>query len=151
MLIAHEMAHIKHRDPIVSFVRSLSIQAGLGIILGNTDANILGSAGIFTILHFSREMETEADKQAFAVIADIYGHVGGASDLFGLIAEVMKKEGMDEQPAIFSSHPLDDMRIQTMKDMAQENGWDLDAKRTPLPAKFAQWLKETEDKEESTD
>ncbi len=144
MLIAHEMAHIKHRDPIVSFVGSLSIQAGLGIILGNADANILGSAGIFTILHFSREMETEADKQAFAVIADMYGHVGGASDLFGLIADVMKKEGMGEQPAIFSSHPLDDMRIRTMQDMAQENAWAREGKRTPLPAEFNQWLEDEE-------
>ncbi len=149
MLIAHEMAHIKHRDPIVSFGRSLSIQAGLGIILGNADASILGGAGIFTILHFSREMETKADIEAFKVIADIYGHVGGASDLFGLIADVMQQEGMRQQPAIFSSHPLDEIRIETMKNLAQLNGWGLDGKRTPLPAKFSQWLKETvQEKEE---
>ncbi len=147
MLIAHEMSHIKHRDPIVSFGRSLSIQAGLGILLGNTDATILGSAGIFTILHFSREMETEADIAAFAVLADIYGHVGGASDLLGLISEVMKKEGMSEQPAIFSSHPLDDKRIATMHSVAERNGWKLDGSRTPLPTKFAQWLQESEKKE----
>ena len=148
MLIAHEMAHIKHRDPVVSFGRAISVQAGLGILLGNTDASLLGSAGIFTILHFSREMETEADIEAFSVIADMYGHVGGASDLFALISNVMKKEGMAQQPAIFSSHPLDKMRIETMQKMSELNGWDLDGKRTPLPAKFAQWLKETEKEEE---
>jgi len=148
MLIAHEMAHIKHRDPIVSFGRALSVQAGLGILLGNTDAGLLGSAGIFTILHFSREMETEADVEAFRVIADMYGHVGGASDLFGLISKVMKKEGMAQQPAIFSSHPLDKMRIETMQNMAELNRWNLDGKRTPLPAKFSQWLKETIKEEE---
>ncbi len=151
MLIAHEMAHIRHRDPIVSFGRSLSVQAGLGILLGNTDASILGSAGIFTILHFSREMETEADIEAFAVVADIYGHVGGASDLFGLIADVMKQEGMSEQPAIFSSHPLDEMRIANMQELAQLNGWSLEGKRTPLPTKFAQWLKDTEKEEEGSE
>jgi Zn-dependent protease with chaperone function len=147
MLIAHEMAHIKHRDPIVSFGRSVSIQAGLAILLGNTDASILGSAGIFTILHFSREMETEADIEAFAVIADMYGHMGGASDLFGLIAEVMKREGVSQQPAVFSSHPMDDMRIATMEKIAASNGWRVKGKRTPLPAKFAQWLKDTEKEE----
>lgn len=144
MLIAHEMAHIKHRDPIVSFGRSVSIQAGLAILLGKSDASILGSAGIFTILHFSREMETEADIEAFAVIADMYGHVGGASDLFGLIADVMQKEGMGQQPAIFSSHPLDDMRIATMEKLANKNGWEVEGKRTPLPTNFAKWLKESE-------
>jgi Zn-dependent protease with chaperone function len=148
MLIAHEMAHIKHRDPIVSFGRSVSIQAGLGILLGNTDASILGSAGIFTILHFSREMETEADIEAFAIISDMYGHVGGASDLFVLIADVMKREGVSRQPAIFSSHPLDDMRVSTMKKMAAANGWNLEGKRTPLPKKFSQWLKDSEKKEQ---
>jgi Zn-dependent protease with chaperone function len=145
MLIAHEMAHIKHRDPIVSFGRSLTIQAGLAILLGRSDAGILGSAGIFTILHFSREMETEADIEAFAVIADMYGHVGGASDLFALIADVLQKEGMSQQPAIFSSHPLDDMRIATMEKIAGNNGWKLGGKRTPLPTNFAQWLKESEE------
>jgi Zn-dependent protease with chaperone function len=148
MLIAHEMAHIKHRDPIVSFGRSVSIQAGLGILLGSTDASILGSAGIFTILHFSREMETEADVAAFAVIADMYGHVGGASDLFGIIADVLKREGVSQQPAIFSSHPLDEMRIATMKSKARVNGWQTDGERTPLPTKFAQWLKESEEESE---
>jgi Zn-dependent protease with chaperone function len=151
MLIAHEMAHIKHRDPIVSFGRSLSIQAGLAILLGRSDAGILGSAGIFTILHFSREMETEADIEAFAVIADMYGHVGGASDLFELIAEVMQKEGMRQQPAIFSSHPLDDMRIATMEKIAGNNGWSLEGKRTSLPKKFAQWLKDSVEKEEQAE
>ena len=149
MLIAHEMAHIKHRDPIVSFGRSVSIQAGLAMLLGKSDASILGSAGIFTILHFSREMETEADIEAFAVIANMYGHVGGATDLFGLIAEVMQKEGMSQKTAIFSSHPLDDMRIATMEKSADKNGWNLDGKRTPLPTKFAQWLQESvEDEQE---
>ncbi len=148
MLIAHEMAHIKHRDPIVSFVRSLSIQAGLAIVLGSTDASILGSAGIFTILHFSRDMETEADIEAFKVIADMYGHVGGASDLFGLIADVMKEKGVSEHLAIFSSHPLDKMRIATLQNLSEQNGWKQIGKRTPLPAKFAQWLKDSEKKEE---
>jgi Zn-dependent protease with chaperone function len=148
MLIAHEMAHIKHRDPIVSFGRSVSIQAGLAMLLGKSDASILGSAGIFTILHFSREMETEADIEAFAVIAKMYGHVGGASDLFGLIADVMKKEGVSQQPAIFSSHPLDDMRIATMETVATENGWTMEGKRTPLPTEFAQWLQESVEEEQ---
>jgi Zn-dependent protease with chaperone function len=148
MLIAHEMAHIKHRDPIVSFGRSVSIQAGLAILLGKSDASILGSAGIFTILHFSREMETEADIEAFAVIANMYGHVGGASDLFALIADVMQQEGMSQQPAIFSSHPLDDMRIATMEKIADKNGWNLEGKRTPLPTKFAQWLQESQKEKE---
>jgi hypothetical protein len=78
----------------------------------------------------------------------MYGHVGGASDLFGLIAEVMQKEGMSQHPAIFSSHPLDDMRIATMEKIAQENGWNLEGKRTPLPTKFAQWLKDSVKEEE---
>ena len=115
----------------------------MAILLGRTDATILGSAGIFTILHFSREMETEADIEAFAVIADMYGHVGGASDLFGLIADVMQKEGMSQQPAIFSSHPLDDMRIATMEKLADKNGWKIEGQRTSLPTEFAKWLKES--------
>lgn len=150
MLIAHEMAHIKHRDPIVSFGRSLSIQAGMAILLGNTDASILGSAGIFTILHFSREMESEADLQALEVIADLYGHVGGATDLFGLFGDIRKKEGASEQPAIFSTHPLDDKRMESVRTVALKNGWKQEGDRTPLPRDFARWLKESVKVEEKT-
>lgn len=151
MLIAHEMTHIQHRDPIVSFGSSVSVQAGLAILLGNSDASVLGNAGIFTMLHFSREMEAAADAQAVAVTADLYGHIGGATDLFSLLGEIRKNMGMGEQPAIFSSHPLDKRRIQTMKETAIENGWNLDGTRTPLPVKFSQWLKQGgEDNEAAT-
>ncbi len=147
MLIAHEMTHIQHRDPIVSFGRSVSIQAGLGILLGNTDASVLGNAGIFTMLHFSREMEEEADAQAVAVVADLYGHIGGSTDLFSLLGDIREKHGVSEPMAIFSSHPLDKKRVETMQEMATENGWNLDGDRIPLPAKFSQWLEK--DKEDS--
>lgn len=145
MLVAHEMAHIKHRDPIVSFGSSITIQAGLAILLGNSDASVLGNAGLFTILHFSREMESDADAQAVKVLVDLYGHIGGATELFSLFGEIRKAKGMSEQPAIFSSHPLDNKRLDTMMDLAKKEGWPVDGERTALPSKFAQWLKASVD------
>ncbi len=147
MLIAHEMAHIQHRDPIVSLGSSLSIQVGLAILLGNSDSSVLGEAGIFTMLHFSREMEAEADAQAVAVLAAQYGNIGGAIDLFKLLSKIRKTQGMGEHMALFSSHPLDKTRLETMEAMARENGWKLEGERTPLPANFFQWLKQDKKKD----
>lgn len=144
MLIAHEIAHIQHRDPIVSFVSSLSVQAGMAILIGNSDASVLGNAGLLTMLHFSREMEANADAQAVAVVHDIYGNIGGAIDLFALLSKIRKEHGIGEQMAIFSSHPLDKKRLETLKHTATEKGWRLDGERTPLPANFYQWLKQDE-------
>ncbi|MEJ2529879.1 MAG: M48 family metallopeptidase, partial [Gammaproteobacteria bacterium] len=115
MLIAHEMTHIQHRDPIVSFASSLSVQTGLAILLGNSDVSVLGDTGLLTMLHFSRKMEAAADAQAVAVVDDLYGHIAGATDLFNLLSEIRKKQGMGEQMAIFSSHPLDKKRLEAME------------------------------------
>ncbi len=147
MLIAHEMSHIQHRDPIVSLGSSLSIQVGLAILLGNSDSSVLGEAGIFTMLHFSREMEAEADAQAAAVVAALYGNIGGAIDLFKLLSKIRKTQGMGEHMALFSSHPLDRTRLETMEAVARENGWKLEGKRTPLPVNFSQWLKQDKKKD----
>ncbi len=149
MLLAHEMTHIQHRDPIVSLGSSVSIQVGLAILLGNSDSSVLGDAGLFTMLHFSREMEAEADAQAVAVVASLYGNIGGAIDLFSLLSKIRENQGKGEHMALFSSHPLDKTRLETMEQMARENGWKLDGERTPLPVNFSLWLKQGKEKKSS--
>lgn len=140
MLIAHETAHLERRDPIVSIGSAVGIQTALSLMLSSTDASPLQEAGLFTQLAFSRDMEQDADMAALQAVADIYGHVSGADDLFRIIQSERRKEGSAEPPAFLSTHPLDEKRIGTIQQIARERGWRRDRPVTPLPAQFMEWL-----------
>jgi predicted Zn-dependent protease len=139
MLVSHELAHIKSRDPIVSFGNAIGIQAVLSLFL-NTDATPLQEAGRFTRLSFSRDMEQAADVAALQTVAGLYGHVSGAEDLFRIIRSHRRKNGDREPPAFLDSHPLDQARIDAIERIARERGWRSDLPTTPLPAQFKSWL-----------
>ena len=45
-------------------------------------------------------------------------------------------------PAIFSSHPLDEQRLEAISELARERGWPETGETTPLPAAFGRWMSE---------
>ena len=140
MLIAHEIAHVVHRDPIVGIGRGAAIQVVVGLLLGNPNLGVLGNAGIYTQLHFNREMERAADAAALAAVDGLYGHVAGADDLFKVMQAERVASGAGEMPAIFSSHPLDRRRLQAIDELSRERGWSTIGQTTPLPPAFAAWM-----------
>ncbi len=137
MLIAHEVAHVKHRDPIRAIGSGAALQILLALTIGRTNADVLANAGSFTLLSFTREMESAADAAALQTLDRLYGHVGGATRLFEVINKA--RDGM-ELPAFFSTHPLDEQRIRALREMATANGWPLKGPLTPLPAGYRGWL-----------
>lgn len=143
MLLAHEMAHVKHRDPVVAIGRGAGIALVAGLLFGDPDLAAVGEVGIYTQLHFSRDMERAADAAALAAVQALYGHVAGAGDLFDVIREQRDHAGRHETPAILSSHPLDRERLRAIDAMARVQGWSRTAATTPLPAAYADWMQET--------
>jgi len=141
MLMAHEIAHVKHRHPIKSMGRGLV--AGLALSVISTTAgdavigNFLGEAGYLTILKYSREMELQADETAIKALKSIYGHLGGADDLFKILKE---EAGSLEPPEFFSTHPLTDDRIAEIE--SYDYATHKNNKITPLPDKFQKWITE---------
>ena len=53
-----------------------------------------------------------------------------------------REQGGGEPPAIFSSHPLDQQRLQAITDTVREHGWRADGPITALPAAYAEWLRD---------
>lgn len=151
MLIAHEIAHVRHRDPIVGIGRGAAISLVVGLLFGNPDLAVLGNAGLYTQLHFNREMEREADAAALGAVAGIYGHVAGARDLFVAIQGERARAGVGEPPAIFRTHPLDRRRLQAAHDLAVRRGWVEDGPVTPLPPEFADWMRKAASQADSGD
>jgi Zn-dependent protease with chaperone function len=108
MVLAHELGHYAHRDHLRSLGRglvALSLVAVLGIS-GDLPSFIAPSLQTVS-LAYSREQEAAADLFALDLVAQTYGHVGGALALFQLFA---KQE--HHIPAFLSTHPDAVWRLQ---------------------------------------
>lgn len=142
MLMAHEIAHVQHRDPIVGLGRGVFVQLGLSALMGNTPTveSIFGQAGLLHAMRYSRDMEHAADEAALKVLVKLYGHADGSTDLFKLLGRLRKKADVRESPEFFSTHPLDEHRIQRLEKLADDNGWSRNGGTTPLPSYFRQSL-----------
>ena len=110
MVIAHEIAHIQHRDPIVAMGRGVTMMLVLALFTGGDSAvaqQFLGQIGLVTALNFNREQELAADNVALETLQSFYGHVKGAEVLF----EVLSEEEGEMPLAFLSTHPVTQSRI----------------------------------------
>lgn len=140
MVMAHEVAHLKHRHASAALGRGVALGVILSVIsaeLGRgAAAGVLNQAGLATALSFNREQEREADAAALAVIAREYGHVGGAIELFRLMANLPGAQG-GPQVELLRTHPLTVNRQSAIEEWARVNGVPLDGSRRPLPPAIA--------------
>lgn len=138
-VVAHEIAHIRHRHPAAAAGRGVAVGLALSVLsasVGNSVAErVAGTTGMGVLLNYSREQESAADEDALRAVAKVYGHLGGAADLF----EALKKSnpGTEGGFEIFRSHPLSERRIEHVRDFAARNGIPAEGPRTrldfPLP------------------
>jgi predicted Zn-dependent protease len=144
MVMAHEIAHIKHRHPIRSLGRGVVV--GLFVTLfssaiGNDIvSNSMGNVSFISQLKFSRNNEEEADTTALDALQQIYGHINGAEDLFKILKE---QESIHQIPEFFSTHPYTDGRIRHIESMKQNAG-DKEALLTELPQQYNSWMNPSE-------
>jgi len=137
MVVAHEIAHIKQRDPVVALGRGIVVGLFLTAIAGtSTDrfvSSVITDTGTLTVLGFNRNQERRADEIALKALAGYYGHVNGADTLF---KEFLKTENKFKihTPEFFSTHPLSEDRITKLHETALMSGWALDGKTTDLPS-----------------
>lgn len=136
MVMAHEIAHIKHRDPIRGVGRAIIFGLAVSTIsmaVGNQIIDqFINSSGMLTALHYGREQETQADEAALTVLHKRYGHLNGATELFSILNKESSKRGI-APPEFLSTHPESQHRIERIKDIATTEGWSIDGQRTPLP------------------
>ncbi len=135
MVIAHEIAHIKQRDPVVALGRGIVVGLFLTAIAGtSTDrfvSSVITGTGTITVLDFNRNQERRADEIALKALAAYYGHVNDADTLFKEFLKTEKNINI-HTPEFFSTHPLSEDRITNLHDTALMNGWALDGKTTEL-------------------
>jgi predicted Zn-dependent protease len=134
MVLAHEIAHVRHRHPIVGLGRSAALGFALMLLGADSGAQSVAGAisqgGALTMLSFSRSQEEEADATALETVARAYGHVAGADQFF---RHMLAEEGASEPPRFLSSHPLTSQRIEALGALAARRGWKMEGDITPLP------------------
>lgn len=147
MVLAHEVAHIKHRHPIRSMGRGVVIGLALSMIsssLGNSLTDVvLGSAGQVTVLKYSRDHELEADETALLTLKNMYSHVAGSTDLFEVFRKLEKSK--IASPEFFNSHPLTEDRLKRIQIYKTEIGQPEFVSKTRLPKDYFAWLRSEDD------
>lgn len=138
MVLGHEIAHIKHRDPIRGVGRAVVIGLSLSMLSGEAGDAVLQRAlsqgTLLTLLKYSRDQERAADAVALEAVRDLYGHTEGAAALFEVL---MEAHGTDTEPEIFRSHPLTVERLARTRAAAPATP---ELSVTALPDGFAGWL-----------
>ncbi|GJM04840.1 MAG: hypothetical protein DHS20C09_08310 [marine bacterium B5-7] len=136
MVIAHEMAHIQQRDPIVALGRGIVVGLFLTAIIGSSAdrfvSSVVSETGTLTALSFNRKQEQRADRIALKAIAEYYGHVNGADELFKALLN-LKDKNNSLTSEFFSTHPLSADRIREIKIQAEINNWPTEGKTVALP------------------
>jgi predicted Zn-dependent protease len=134
MVLSHELAHIKLRHPVSTAGRALVFGVAVGVLSsaagGDIVSRVLGSAGLLSAMSFSRDQERAADAEGLRALVALYGHAGGAQDVFRLLEQEIARIGAP--PAILRTHPLDADRIEAIAVQARDNGWLLTGEPTPL-------------------
>lgn len=144
MVMAHEIAHIKHRDPIVGLGGGVASMMAVSMLTGSSGLaeRFLTQTTLVTSMQFTRDMETAADKAALSAVNKLYGHVNGAGSLFEVMGSI--KSDNDAVPdwleRFARTHPLSQDRVNAVRSLAIENEWRETGELTPLPDGFQDWL-----------
>ncbi|HEY1043529.1 MAG TPA: M48 family metallopeptidase [Telluria sp.] len=113
-VLAHELAHISHRDHLRGLGRSI-VLFGVSAVLLGSDAGLtelLAPVGRLGDATYSRSREEAADVAALRTLNCVYGHAGGATEFF----ESMKGESgaLTELSHYAASHPSMQARIDAL-------------------------------------
>ncbi len=135
MVMAHEIAHIKHRHPIRSLGSGVVVGIAVSVLSSGIGDDIInqfiGTTSTLSSFKFSREHETEADTTAIAAVKNLYGHLSGADALFTILQQA---EGKQLTPEFLSTHPATESRFLRLKQKHNNE------KPSPLPEDFKSWL-----------
>lgn len=130
MVLAHEIAHAKNRDPLLGAGRGILLQLLMSSLSGGgIDPSTVDAGSNLMLNTYSRKQEEAADRLALTALQNRYGHVGGATQLFRMLTDSGSVPATTE---FLSSHPNLKQRIEYIESMALENQWAV-RPTTPYP------------------
>jgi predicted Zn-dependent protease len=134
-LLAHEIAHVRHRHVAASLGRGLAVALVLGVVSADAGAaaaqSTLGQAASLAMLSYSREQEAQADADALRAVVALYGHAGGVTALFHRLRDAAGDGGPEW--TVLRSHPLTDARLAAIEAETTRQAWPASGPLTALP------------------
>jgi predicted Zn-dependent protease len=109
MVMAHEIAHVRHRDPIGALGGGVAVALSVGVLMGGTTTVSGDAAQAVSQLHFSRRQERAADQAALAALRTTYGHLGDAEAFFQKM--LCTEHGGGLTPEFLRTHPDTQARV----------------------------------------
>lgn len=133
-VLAHEIAHVRHRDPIRGASSGLLLGLLGAFVTGESAIGdlVVGGGGMVGSLGFSRRREEEADAAGLPALLALYGHAGGYGEALEALQAVADTAG-GEPPVILASHPHLEDRRALLDALVAERGWPVREERTALP------------------
>ena len=135
MVMAHEIAHVKYRHPIVATGKGLTLAVLASSLSGMSGSSagetLIGQSLNFGLLKFSRDQETQSDISAALALQKRYGHIRGAKELFDVFND-LEGDSVFSAPEILSSHPHTEGRWTNLVGLAQQQNWKINGDTTPL-------------------
>lgn len=116
-VIAHEIAHIENRDVTQAMIRHY----GLSVLLTGLGGSTGGNIDTLLTASYSREAETQADRDAIAALGRAGISPAATARFFGRMAKAERTvDGLDYAFSYFSTHPLSEDRRRLFHDAAEK-------------------------------
>lgn len=132
-LLAHEIAHVKHRHVAAGMGHGIALVLALSVVApegaAQTAHGLLGGAAQLALLGYSREHEHQADAGALAASLALYGHGRGLAELFAALPSAESAPGT----AWLRSHADTAERLNRLEAAAAGRWGSLSTPSTPLP------------------
>ena len=136
-VMAHEMGHLHHQDPLNALGRSLvwvTLLSLLGFSPSQNSVVVPNNAFNLAELSHSRGQETDADDYAIALILARYGHGAHSLDFFKRMQLKELDLGLFNTVTEWQqTHPLSSARVERLETMFEQNNWAVEGDAIALP------------------
>ena len=118
-VVGHEIGHLHNKDHLKEFSKSLSASIISTLFFGS---NIEITELLLMVENpDTKQAEFEADQWGLKILMALYGHAGGATEFFNILAE--NKIGEAKHESHFSSHPSTSSRSNSISQKIKENNF----------------------------
>lgn len=122
-VLGHEIAHADLRHSARNIEKQYGLSIVLSVILGE-NAKMLGDIAVGLVgLKFSRDFETEADRESVEYLSGTNYNCAAASSFFQKLTELGQTGNV---PEFLSTHPNPPDRVENITEKAQEVGCSTD-------------------------
>lgn len=135
-VLAHEIGHIRARDPLRGMSRSLLLGLAASTLLGS---NHMDTLGYLENLRYSRDLEEAADAGAVRFSAAQYQHIGGAAQMLETLA-AQEKATPAQQWDWLATHPHPQARLNAIRKLARQAGYT--ERKPELPNRWRKLLQQ---------